>query len=78
VHFRFYVGANADVRLDIFTVDGKLIDKLDGTGRGGSKENEIVWNVKPFASQFLFYRLQAKSKENGETRAVLKKLAILK
>jgi hypothetical protein len=78
IHFRYYVGANADVKLDIYTLEGKLLERLAGTGRGGSKENEILWDVKSFASQFLFYRLQAKSRDNGETRAVMKKLAIVK
>jgi len=78
VHFRFYVGSNADVTVDIYTIEGKRIERLEGTGQGGSKENELVWSIESIASQLLFYRVVATSRETGQSQAVMKKLAITK
>ena len=78
VHFRFYVGSNADVTVDIYTIEGKFVQRMKGTGQGGSKENEIIWSIDRIASQLLFYRVVATSRETGQSQAVIKKLAITK
>lgn len=78
VHFRYYVGSNADVKIDIYTIEGKFVDRLEGAGEGGSKENEILWSIDTIASQILFYRVVATSRDTGQSQAVMKKLAIIK
>ena len=78
VYFRFYVGSNCEVKVDIYTIEGKHVERLEGTGQGGSKENELVWSIESIASQILFYRVVATDKETSRSASVKKKLAIIK
>jgi hypothetical protein len=64
--------------VDIYTIEGKHIERLEGTGEGGSKENELVWSIESIASQLLFYRVVATDKETSRSASVMKKLAIVK
>jgi hypothetical protein len=83
VHFHFYVNANADITVDIYNLEGKKIERLQGRGEGGrsphqESSNAINWNIADIASDVYIFRLYAVSDETGEKASVLKKLAIVK
>ncbi|MBN2620734.1 Ig-like domain-containing protein [candidate division WOR-3 bacterium] len=82
VNFHYYVNANADVTLDVFTIGGKKIVTLEGRGQGGRPahqidSNAIQWDIRNIASDVYVFRLTAVSDVDGETRSVIKKFAIV-
>ena len=83
INFHFYVNANADITVDIYNLEGKMVTSLDGRGEGGrsphqESSNAIVWNISGIASDVYLFRIQATSDASGETRSVIKKFAIVK
>jgi hypothetical protein len=83
IHFHFYVNANADITIDIFNLEGKLVRTLSGTGQGGNpphlqSSNSIVWNISPISSDIYLFRIRATSRATGEVKSVIKKFAIVK
>jgi hypothetical protein len=83
VNFHFYVNANADIVVDVFSLDGKRIDRIEGRGEGGrtphqESSNALIWNISRIASDVYIFRMHATSDATGETRSVIKKFAIVK
>jgi len=82
VNFHFYVNANADVTVDVYTIEGKKVITLTGRGQGGRPahqidSNVIQWNITDVASDVYIFRLTAISDVDGQTRSVMKKFAIV-
>lgn len=82
VYFHYYVNANADVTVDVYTIEGKKVASLSGQGQGGRPahqvdSNAIQWDITNIASDVYVFRLTAISDIDGEMRSVLKKFAIV-
>jgi len=78
VHFRFFVGRNANVTIEIFTISGKHITTISETGQGGDRNAEIIWNTKDVGSDLYIFRLQVQSMDNVFNESIIKKFAIVK
>jgi len=82
-HFHYYVNANAEVTAEVYTLDGKLVARLQGTGQGGRPphgfdSNAIIWDASHAASDVYILRLTARSLDSGEKHTVVKKFAVVK
>jgi hypothetical protein len=82
VNFHYYVNANADVTVDIYSIEGKKVETLSGRGQGGrpahqTNSNVIQWDITNIASDLYVFKLTAISDVDGETRSVLNKFAIV-
>jgi hypothetical protein len=83
VHFHFYVNANADVTVEVFSLEGKRMAYLEGRGEGGREphqesSNAIDWNAKQVASDVYIYRLHAVSDVTGEKAYAVGKFAVVR
>jgi hypothetical protein len=72
---RYTLGEASQVKVEIYTLAGERVSKMDGTGFPGT-ENEVVWDAGPFASGVYFCRVEAKAGGKSETR--IKKIAVVK
>lgn len=75
VHFKFYLGDEADVTIDIYSVAGDLVAHLEQPDNMAGIVSEIAWPCGSVASGVYVYRVQARSA--GQTRSVKKKMAII-
>jgi hypothetical protein len=83
IYFHFYVNQNANVTVDIFNLEGKLVASLSETAEGGNPahsqtSNTITWNIAHIASDIYLFRLTATGNATGEEKSVIKKFAIVK
>jgi hypothetical protein len=78
IMIRYYVNANAQMNLSIYTIDGYLVTREGMEGIGGSKENEFVIDVSRLPNEVYIFRLEAVSDETGERSVVTKKFAIVR
>jgi hypothetical protein len=82
INFHYYVNANAEITVDVYSIEGKKVTTLSGRGEGGRPphqmdSNAIQWNISDIASDVYIFKLTAVSDVNGQTRSVLKKFAIV-
>jgi len=72
---RYSLGQAAQVKVEIYTLAGELVSKMDGPGFPGT-ENEVAWDAGSFASGVYFCRVEAKAGGKSEVR--IKKIAVVK
>ena len=72
---RYTLGQPAQVKVEIFTLAGELVSKMDGPGFPGT-ENEVAWDAGPYASGVYFCKVEAKAGGKSQTR--IKKFAVVK
>ncbi len=82
-YFHYYVNVNASVTAEVYTMDGRLVARLQGTGRGGQPphrldSNAIVWDVGGAANDVYILRLTARSDAGDQQRTVTKKFAVVR
>jgi hypothetical protein len=74
--FRYYVAEDAEVRISIYNIIGRLVDEIKHDGRGGV-HNEVEWNISLIASGVYFYVVRAIA-ESGESMHRSGKLVVIK
>jgi hypothetical protein len=72
--FAFMVNKNSDVTIEIYTVNGRVIDKITTTGT--QAYNSVEWDGSACANGIYFYKLTVKSGE--ETLSTVNKLVIMR
>jgi M6 family metalloprotease-like protein len=72
---RYSLGQLSQVKVEVYTLAGELVSKMDGPGFSGT-ENEVVWDAGPFASGVYFCRVEAKA--GGKSQVRIKKIAVVK
>jgi hypothetical protein len=75
LYFKYYLGAKADVTVDVYNVVGELIAHLEKAGEPAGIASEIVWDIGSVASGVYVYRIEAKSAFGS--KAIKKKLAVI-
>ena len=79
VHFRFYVNANANITIDVFTITGrKVVTLTKENAKGGDPNNEIRWDTRNVGSDVYIFRLRAESVNRPDKSTVIKRFAIVK
>jgi len=83
VNFHFYVNANAQVTVDVYNLEGRRIERLEGRGEGGRPphlptSNALIWDIHSIASDVYIFRITAVSDDTGEKASVIKKFSIVR
>ena len=76
VTFKCYLRDDADITIDVFNIAGERIASLTNSGIGGMRL-ETRWDITNIASGVYIYKFEAKSKETGDKKHVVKKQAIV-
>jgi len=76
ITFKYKLGDNADITIDVYNVSGQRIATLSDSGFAGNAE-ETVWDIEDIASGVYIFKVEAKSRRTGATAKVIKKLAIV-
>ena len=76
-------GQELDIRIQIFTVSGKLIKTLQGFSNGSTHFSDLTWNGKDdyddnLAKGVYIYKLNVRSRIDGENTSRFEKLVLLK
>lgn len=74
--FRYYVHSDADVKISIYDIAGKLVESLEDEAIGEGY-NEKEWNISNIASGVYVYIMEIQP-TSGIKKVVKKKLAIVK
>jgi len=75
LNFKYYLGDNADVTVDVYNIAGELIAHLANPGGQAGLFSEIEWNMSGIASGVYIYRVEAKSASGSKD--IKKKLAVI-
>jgi hypothetical protein len=83
VNFHFYVNSNAQVTVDVYNLEGRRIERLEGQFPGGNpphlpSSNALTWDIRSVASDIYIFRITAVSDATGERASVMKKFSIVK
>ncbi len=83
VNFHFYINANARVTVDVYNLEGRRIERLEGQFPGGNPphlptSNALTWDIRSIASDIYIFRITAVSDATGERASVMKKFSIVK
>lgn len=76
-HFRYYVGYDADVAINIYDVSGALVKSFPDETAIGGKYSETEWDISQMASGIYIYTIAIQS-VSGEEKFIKKKLAIIR
>jgi outer membrane protein assembly factor BamB len=75
LYFKYYLGDNADVTIDVYNIAGELIAHLSNPNSPAGLFSDIEWNISGIASGVYIYRIEAKSASGAKD--IKKKLAII-
>ncbi|MEA3307592.1 MAG: T9SS type A sorting domain-containing protein, partial [Elusimicrobiota bacterium] len=73
--FKFYVADKSYVTVDVYSVAGQKVKRLEKANCPAGIVSEIVWDMGNVASGVYIYKVEAKSASGSEK--VIKKLAII-
>jgi len=73
---RYWLGAEARVKIKIYDLAGNLVTEAAGPGTGGVY-NEWTWPCAAVASGVYFARLEVTRRDGGQTETVFCKLAVV-
>lgn len=77
VTFKFLLGDDSAISINVYNVAGQRIAHLEGSGLGGVA-SEIAWDTIGIASGTYIYQLEARARRTGKMEMISKKLAIVK